>query len=154
GLEDYRGITPLGLCYDTKSDRLLVAEAGINAIAVIDVSSRKVAGHIPVGWFPTSLAVQDGQVYVAAARGWGTGPSTPGHRIRMWGAQGKGKSYEVDSSVLRRGIVSSFTVPDQKELAHLTDVVMQANGFSGAPPHPAEPDKSLPAVKHVVLIVK
>ncbi len=128
GLESYRGITPLGLAFDPKSGRLLVAEAGINAVGVIDPASRKVLGHLPVGWFPNSIAVHDGQVYVGAARGVGTGPSAPAHRIRMFGG-GKPLSFETDTSVLRRGSVSSFTVPSESDLAQQTDEVMQANGF-------------------------
>jgi len=36
---------------------LFVAEAGINAVGVIDVKSNQVLGHIPVGWFPSKLKV-------------------------------------------------------------------------------------------------
>ncbi|HEY3836790.1 MAG TPA: bifunctional YncE family protein/alkaline phosphatase family protein, partial [Bryobacteraceae bacterium] len=151
GLETYRGITPLGLVFDPKSKRLLVAEAGINAVGVIDPETRKVLGHLPVGWFPDSIAVHDGQVYVASARGFGTGPSEPAHQVRMVG-EGKSQSFETDSSVLRRGSVSSFEVPPDAELAQHTETVLQAAGFSkiGAPPHA----KPLPPIKHVVLIAK
>ncbi len=36
GLEKLRGVIPLGMAYDETSGWLLVAEAGINAVAVID----------------------------------------------------------------------------------------------------------------------
>jgi len=36
GLDSLRGVLPLGMAYDEKSGWLLVAEAGINAVAVID----------------------------------------------------------------------------------------------------------------------
>jgi YVTN family beta-propeller protein len=150
GLESYRGIAPLGLAFDEKSGRLLVAESGINAVGVIDAAARKVVGQIPAGWFPDAIAVHDGHVYVASARGVGTGPSTPAHRIRMTGG-GKGLSFEVSTAVLRRGIVGSFDVPAGDELAHQTEVVMQANGF--APVKNAAPSKD-PKVRYVVLIVK
>jgi hypothetical protein len=44
GLEHYRGLLPIGLHYDADSKWLLVACAGINAIAVIDVEKRAGAG--------------------------------------------------------------------------------------------------------------
>ncbi len=150
GLEAYRGITPLGLAFDEKSGRLLVAEAGINAVGVIDPATRTVTGHLPAGWFPNSIAVHKGEVYVGSARGVGTGPSTPAHRIRMVGG-GKALSFETDTSVLRRGTVSAFTVPADDELAHQTRITMEANGFLPGK-HAAE--RAAPAVRYVVLIVK
>ena len=39
GLERYRGVLPIGMAYHEKSGRLLVAEAGINAVGVIDVEA-------------------------------------------------------------------------------------------------------------------
>jgi DNA-binding beta-propeller fold protein YncE len=154
GLEEYRGVTPLGLAFDSKSGRLLVAEAGINAVGVIDPQTRSLTGHLPVGWFPAAITVRNGQVYVASARGRGTGPSSPLHRVRMIGGN-KALSFEMDTSVLRRGSVSAFMVPEGNELAHQSDVVMQANGFTsaGAAP-PAIPAKTLPPVRYVVLVVK
>ncbi len=151
GLEDYRGITPLGLAFEAKSGRLLVAEAGINAVGVIDVASRKLVGHLPVGWFPNTIQVHNGEVYVTSARGFGTGPSAPAHRVRMLGGN-KPLSFETDTSVLRRGSVSAFTVPSDKDLAHQTDVVMQAAGF--VPLSNPAAGKPAPPVRYVVLIVK
>jgi DNA-binding beta-propeller fold protein YncE len=151
GLENYRGITPLGLAYDTQSNRLLVAEAGINAVGVIEPETRKVLGHLPVGWFPDAIAVRDGQVYVASERGFGTGPSEPAHRIRMLGG-GKGQSFETDTSVLRRGSVSAFKIPPDGDLAHHTEIVMQAAGFW--PAGGKAEAKPVPPVHHTVLIVK
>ncbi|MBK8654553.1 MAG: hypothetical protein IPN20_11755 [Haliscomenobacter sp.] len=37
--------------------RLFVAEAGINAVGVIDIPTMKVLGHIPAGWFPSKVQV-------------------------------------------------------------------------------------------------
>src|SRR5262249_7639117 len=73
GFESLRGVMPIGMAMS--GGRLLVAEAGINAIGVIDVASRKVIGHIPAGWFPTAIKVYGDTVYVANAKGHGTGPS-------------------------------------------------------------------------------
>jgi DNA-binding beta-propeller fold protein YncE len=151
GLESYRGITPLGVAFDPKSGRLLVAEAGINAVGVIDPVSRKLLGHLPAGWFPNSLGVYNGQVYVASARGLGTGPSSPAHRIRMFGG-GKALSFETDTAVLRRGSLTSFAVPNATELAHQSEVVMQTNGF--LPASSPAPAQAAPPVRYVVLIIK
>ncbi|MEZ4953239.1 MAG: hypothetical protein R2825_06660 [Saprospiraceae bacterium] len=57
--------------------RLYVAEAGINAVSVIDAENLEVLGHIPTGWFPSKLKVSpDGkQLIVANAKGFGSGPN-------------------------------------------------------------------------------
>jgi DNA-binding beta-propeller fold protein YncE len=98
GFSRYRGITPLGLGFDRKAGCLLVAEAGINAMGVIDPASRKLSGHVPVGWFPTAISMHEGQVYAASSRGFGTGPSAPSHRRH------RGEEVSVRSPSLLVGI--------------------------------------------------
>ena len=75
GLERYRGVLPIGMAYHEKSGRLLVAEAGINAVGVIDVGQRRVVGHIPAAWFPTRVVLDRETVFVANGRGYGQGPN-------------------------------------------------------------------------------
>jgi len=143
GLEALRGVMPLGMALEPSSGNLMVAEAGINAVGIIDVKAGKLVGHIPVGWFPTRVAVADGIVYVANAKGAGTGPNLPGREAYQDG------SGLVD--ILRRGTVSVFPVPADTELPKLTQTVLGANGFIAATGVPA----AIPvAVRHVVLIVK
>jgi YVTN family beta-propeller protein len=133
GLEQYRGVLPIGLAYHEKSGWLLVAEAGINAVGVIDVKQRRVLGHIPAAWFPTRVVLDGDTVFVANGRGFGQGPNA---------LRGQGG---------RHGSVSIFQLPAAGDLAAKTAFVMDANGFRPRPQ--AEPP--LPAgVKHVVLIVK
>jgi len=141
GLEQLRGVAPSGLAYDEKTGWLLVAEAGINAVAVIDTHSAKVLGHIPVGWFPTRVVIDRGTVYVANRRGQG---SEPGAVI--------GPNYvKVIGEEASDGSVSMFPLPTLEELPRDTEFVMRAAGFEArlgsAPPLP-------PEIRHVVLIGK
>lgn len=71
-----RGVMPSGLGLQGK--RLYVTEAGINAVAVIDTKTDKVLGHIPVGWYPSAVAVaHDGRsLYVVNTKGKGSGPNS------------------------------------------------------------------------------
>lgn len=143
GLEKLRGIMPLGMAVDPAANWLLVAEAGINAVGVIDLKTRNVIGHIPAGWFPTRVAVQDGTVYVTNAKGEGTGPNLPD------------REYYQDGSglvgTLHRGTVSIFPLPSAGELKKHTETVLSANGFAPVAGVPA----AIPAaLKYVVLIVK
>jgi len=134
GYESLRGIMPIGMSLTADGKWLLVAEAGINAAGVIDVATRQVLGHIPAGWFPTRVQVSQKNVFVANAKGHGTGPNaTPALRL----ANG------------RRGSVSRFPLPAREELDALTSAVMANNGFGEPAALPARPP-----VEHVVIIVK
>ncbi len=141
GLEAFRGIMPLGMAFDAKSNSLYFAAAGINAVGIIDLTARKVS-YVPTGWFPTRVVVQDGNVYVSNAKGHGTGPNVFTRNF-----------FESDGfyDTLRRGSVSVFPVPDAANLKTLTQTVLSANGFIPI----ANPSTALPKeIKHVVLIVK
>ena len=141
GLESLRGVIPSGLAYYEKSGWLLVAEAGINAVAVIDVASRKVLGHLPAGWYPTRVAISQDTVFVTSARGHGQGPSGQG------GTRG---ALMLEQRML--GTLAIFPVPAAADLAPLTRFVMAANGFES---RPVAPGPRLPAgIRHVVVIAK
>ncbi len=78
-----RGIMPSGLALGPH--RLYVTEAGINALATVDLDTNRVLGHLPVGWNPSAVALsRDGQMlYVVNTKGRGSGPNagagaTPG----------------------------------------------------------------------------
>lgn len=141
GLEQFRGIMPVGMAFEPSSERLYVAEAGLNAVGVIDVKQMRLAAHLPVGWFPTRVAIDNGMVYVTNTKGHGTGPNLYPHRP-------EGDGF-VD--VLRRGTVSVFAPPDAASLAGHTAMVMDANGLRprATPAVPLPPE-----IRHVVLIVK
>ena len=138
GLEILRGVLPVGMAFHEASGWLLVAEAGINAVAVIDTRQNHVLGHIPAAWFPTRVALQGDTVYVTAARGHGTGPNGP-------------SSFQLTPMQMRQGSLAIFPLPHADDLPGLTAQVLDADGFRPRP----TPDRALPeGVRHVVLIVK
>ena len=145
GLEALRGVLPIGLAYHQPTGWLLVAEAGSNAVGVIDTKALKLIGHLPVGWFPTRILLDGDQVYVSNARGQGTGPNAVHQHDRSF------------ATTLRRGSISSFPMPAAAELPAMTERVMAANGYlpwrtqNGALVEPVKPPE---AIRHVVIIVK
>ena len=70
-----RGMQPVGLALSPDAQYLYVAEAGVNAIGVVRLNGRsgRVIGHIPTGWWPSSVQVSgDGRtLFVANASGRG-----------------------------------------------------------------------------------
>ena len=136
GLESLRGVMPMGLAI--YNDWLLVAEAGINAIGVIDTRTRKVLGHIPSGWFPTRIVIDRGMMYISNAKGHGTGPNAD-------------RVTRKPTDEMRRGSISMLPVPAADDLKSMTQRVWRNNGFVTA----KEPAQSLPPdLKYVVIIVK
>jgi YVTN family beta-propeller protein len=141
GLEDYRGVLPIGLAYDGKTGWLLVAEAGINAVGVIDTRRMKHIAHLPAGWFPTRVVVDRGAVYVSNAKGHGTGPNATLYAAHQ-------QSFQAG---MRRGTVSMYAMPAEADLEAHTARVVELNGFAPLESAP----KALPqGLRRVVIIVK
>lgn len=139
-LEQFRGIIPAGMAYDPVTKWLLVAEAGINAVGVVDTATNQLIGHIPAGWMPTRVAISGDRVYVANAGGRGAGPN-PRRAILELG----------EVPVLHRGSVTTFIMPDESEVLRQTGTVFS---FNGLVPYMHDPPPPPAAIGNVVLIVK
>jgi DNA-binding beta-propeller fold protein YncE len=148
-----RGVQPVGLALSPDGDVLYVAEAGVNAIGVIRLTGKlgHVIGHIPVGWWPSSVRVSaDGRsLYVANARGRGAGPNLVN------------ESRSPKFSVI--GTVNIIRVPSKQQLDDYTARVYANNGFSGSArdddhdsdnPIPSKGGKPSEQIKHVIFINK
>ena len=136
-----RGVMPAAIALG--GERMYVAEAGINAVAVVDMANKRVLGHIPTGWYPAALAVsKNGQsLYVVNSKGKGSGPnggdsfptSAPGHYI----------------GELEYGSLSVVSLPVTAEaLAADTTTVIRNNEAA------LVTDRHLPRLHHVFLIVR
>jgi DNA-binding beta-propeller fold protein YncE len=118
GLERLRGVIPFGLALSPDEQRLYVACAGLNAVAVVDTARRAVEGYIPAGWFTSSVAVsQDGRhLYVSSAKGVGSGPN--GGRGFVAPARG------LHPAEIMQGTLQVVPVPDAAALAQDTRQVI------------------------------
>jgi YVTN family beta-propeller protein len=169
-LGSLRGDMPFGLALSPAGDRLYVAESGINAVAVIETAGRTVLGHIPVGWFPSKLAVSaDGRrLYVANAKGFGSGPNAgPGYD------PSRGDQYVgslMHGSVTRVELPDTGTERGAGQLRRWTEQVLAYNGFAprdngqngpdggagqgGATVARAAARRSGSPIKHVIFVTK
>lgn len=152
-----RGVQPVALALAPDGRALYVAEAGLNAIGVIDLAAdppgaARLMGHLPAGWWPSAVAVsRDGRtLFVANAKGRGAGPNRD-HRSPNRAVAGS---------------VQIVPVPAPAALARETAQVLRNNGFapgadgseSALPdspgPIPRQPGFASGEIKHVIFINK
>jgi YVTN family beta-propeller protein len=157
-MKQFRGVIPFGLAVSPDEKQLFVAEAGINAIGVIDLPSFKVAGHIPTGWFPSKLKITpDGKnIVVTNAKGYGSGPN--GGKDFNEGGEG---TYIGN---LMKGTVSIIKIPSEKDLKKMTAQVLKNNFFKQRAsdilksrldnPVPLYGGQKESPIKHIVFISK
>ncbi len=120
-VKQFRGAIPFGLAVSPDEKRLYVAESGINAVAVIDIPTMMVIGHIPVGWFPSKLKVTpDGKkLVVANAKGYGSGPNG--------GVNYKAGPEGTYIGSLMKGTITILEIPSDDALVELTRKVVENN---------------------------
>lgn len=154
GLETLRGVLPFSIALSPDEQSLYVACAGLNAVAVVDLERRRLAGYIPAGWFCSLVRVsRDGKrLFVCSSKGVGSGPN--GGRDFVAPARG---SHPGD---IMQGLFQVIDVPDAAQLADYTRQVV-ANTYrkrqvtdDGRNPLPPVPRLRPSPIRHIVFIVK
>ncbi len=158
-IKNFRGIIPFGLDISPDQKRLYVAEAGINAVAIIDIPTMEVIGHIPTAWFPAKVkASRDGKkLIVTSAKGYGSGPNGGPDFNKI------PRGSYIGNLML--GAVSVIDIPDENALKSMTKQVID-NNFKFAQandaifenrkknPIPLFPGEKESPIKHIVFISK
>lgn len=150
------GSLPDALALSPDGRTLYAANAGNNAIAVIALGDGtgpgRVTGFIPAGWFPAALAMADGRLFVANAKGEGSRQPVSGQ-----------KKWHVRQE---RGTVQQVELAGPEQLgkwtgqAHEQALVPQIlrafqPGQPGRKPVPVPRRPGEPSVfKHVVYVIK
>ena len=152
------GSTPNALALSADGARLFVAEADNNAIGVFDLSSGTAgsaaaagndapSGRIPVGWYPSAVAVDGADLLVINGKGRGTGPN-PGH----W-QPGKPRPPHSPDYTLGQLNGTLTIIPAAKVLSSELDAfsrrVASANGWNAA-----RRGGKYPPFEHVIYIIK
>jgi hypothetical protein len=152
------GSTPNALALSEDGTRLYVAEADNNAIALFDLSastSGLPASHrddaliarIPVGWYPSALAVEAADLLVVNGKGRGTAPN-PGH----W-QPGQRMPMQTPDYTLGQINGTLTVIPTANlsavDLDGFTRRVASANGWNAA-----RPASRYPPFQHVIYVIK
>jgi YVTN family beta-propeller protein len=148
-----RGYAPTALALSADGDRLYVACGGLNAVAVIETATRRIAGLIPTGWYPNALSLSADGNYLAVGTLLGAGS----------GWREEQKKRFVHSY---RGSVSVLPVPGETQLASYTTAVYENNHLNAGVQATRKPTANraptaIPAragdpslIEHVVYIIK
>jgi YVTN family beta-propeller protein len=152
-LDKRRGYLPFGLTLSKDEKTLYVTLLGLNAVAVIDVASKKTSGFIPTGWGPTRVKLSEDEktLYVTSCRGYGAGPNG--------GAGYKAPKQGTYIGDVQLGTFQTIPMPSSAELASLTQrvknntfVVKDAANRGNKTFSLAKPGQS--PIKHIVYITK
>ncbi len=153
------GSTPNALALSADGTRLYVAEADNNAVAEFELSpltsgvkdaagDDRLVGRIPVGWYPSALALSGDTLLVVNAKGAGSGPNAG---LPQPGVRGNradlARNYTLGQL---SGSLSTIRLPDATRLAAWSARVARANGWDGG----TRTRAAYPPFKHVVYIIK
>ena len=167
--QSYFGAEPEALAVNTDGSRLYVANAISDAVAVIDTkqltprTARRAMvepiGFVPTEWMPMSLAFlpssSGGRLYVATAKGKGTGPNNFPQRETE-----ATKQHNVHSPTTYIGtlLYGSLAVLDAGEietnLPQWTQVVLESNRMKAAAEKITFAGRAGDRIRHVIYIIK
>jgi YVTN family beta-propeller protein len=134
------GSSTNGLALSANEERLYVANADNNCLAVFEVEKpgqSKSLGFIPVGWYPTSLQVVKGKLFVANGKGFSSfanpdGPN-PIEKKQTVTYQKSDNNKKVRTGYiggLMKGTMSIFQEPTGPQLAVLSAAVYQNTPYT------------------------
>ena len=165
--QSYFGSEPVALALDGTGSRLYVANMASDAVAVID--TRKLTsktshagmvepeGFVPTEWMPMSMAFlpapSGGRLFLATAKGRGTGPNPylPTDSPREAGMP---KKTNYIATLLYGSLAVLNEADIEKNLAESTQAVLEANRMKAATEQIRFADGSHNRIKHVIYIIK
>ena len=164
-----KGVQPVGLALSPDGEFLYVAEAGVNAVGVIRLRGMHghLIGHIPTGWWPSSVQVSaDGRsLYVANARGRGAGPNPVGESRSPKFTRARDREHHPDPVGAAAGCLHGARLCEQRlcrrersAADRATTTAADSTGSGVARdsdnPIPDQAGKPSQQIKHVIFINK
>ena len=167
------GSTPNSVALSADDKTLYIANADNNCLSVFDVSKpgfSKSNGFIPTGWYPTSVRVIKGNIFVANGKGFSSmanpyGPNPISKLTKTIYQKGDTtKTFKTQYiGGLFKGTLSIIKTPDNKSLANYSKLVyentpyqkrneLSTKGEAGNPIPQKVGDPS--PIKHVFYIIK
>ncbi|BCM91434.1 hypothetical protein IAD21_03306 [Abditibacteriota bacterium] len=139
------GATPLGLTLSPDEKRLYIALADLNAVAVVELPSVRLAGFFPVGWYPTSAVTSPDGTHLFVANAKGVQATNPNGKP----VAGLTSRPQYIQNIIE-GTVSTLDLTKAPDLKASTALVLQNNRG----PVASAPKFRNPGIKHVFYIIK
>jgi DNA-binding beta-propeller fold protein YncE len=161
--QSYFGAEPEALALSPDGSRLYVANAITDAVAVFDTKklTPKTAkqgmieplGFVPTEWMPMSLSISGGKLYIATAKGKGTGPNNfPQRQPAGYSGPRLGASTYIGTLLHGSLAVLDMKTIDQ-DLPKWTDEVLESNRMKAAEEKIQFRGGRNP-IKHVIYVIK
>ncbi len=162
--QSFFGAEPEALAVTPDGSRLYVANAISDAIAVMDTTklTAKAAkegmvepiGFLPTEWMPMSMSFTGGKLYVATAKGKGTGPNNFPQR-QVPGQHGGRQGSSTYIGTLLYGSLAVLDVKSmERELPKWTAEVLESNRMKAAEEKIQFGDGRQDHIKHVIYVIK
>jgi DNA-binding beta-propeller fold protein YncE len=165
--QSYFGAEPVALAVN--GSRLYVANAASDAIAVIDTNKLtpkaskqgmiEPVGFVPTEWMPMSMAflpsATGGKLYVATAKGKGTGPNgVPPRETDATSGKKFLRAYTYIGTLVYGSLASLDAAEMEKSLPQSTQVVLESNRMKAADEKITFAGGAHDRIKHVIYIIK
>ncbi len=160
--QSYFGAEPEALALSPSGLRLYVANAASDAIAVINTTrlTQKASregmvepiGFVPTEWMPMAMSFDHGKLYIATAKGKGTGPNNFAQR-QVPGVIGRRGPATYVGTLLHGSLAVLNSTDIERALPRWTEEVLQSNRMKAA-------EEKLPfaaganPIRHVIYIIK
>ncbi|MGA2651018.1 MAG: bifunctional YncE family protein/alkaline phosphatase family protein [Terracidiphilus sp.] len=167
--QSHFGAEPEALAVNADGSRLYVANAVSDAVAVIDTGKLTARaakqgmvepiGFVPTEWMPMSMAflpsASGGKLYVATAKGKGTGPNNfPQRQTEELKARKYQRSTTYIGTLLYGSLATLDAAEIEKNLSQWTPVVIESNRMKAAQEKIAFAGGAQNRIKHVIYIIK
>jgi DNA-binding beta-propeller fold protein YncE len=167
--QSYFGAEPEALAVNADGSRLYAANAASDAVAVIDTGklNKKASkqgmvepiGFVPTEWMPMSMAfvpsASGGTLYVATAKGKGTGPNNfPQQETEEMRQRKFHRSTTYIGTLLYGSLATLDAAEVERDLPRWTSVAMESNRMRAAAETIAFAGEAPNPIKHVIYIIK
>ncbi len=167
--QSYFGAEPVALALNADGSRLYVANAASDAVAVIDTRQLTVkavkqgmvepVGFVPTEWMPISMAfipsASGGKLYVATAKGKGTGPNNFPQRQTEELIKRKFHRATTYIGTLLYGSLATLDESEvEKNLPQWTSDALESNRMKAAEEKIVFAGEAQDRIKHIIYIIK
>ena len=158
--QTYGGNYPIALAQSPDSNTLYVALSSSDAVAVFDLresrgthaqaNADRAYYFIPTEWYPTALALNGHDLWIATGKGVGTGPNSAKQTVPLSGSR---SDHPYIASMIRGSVARVNLTEAERDHESLTAEVLRSNRMEGRTNHIAFAGGANP-IRHVIYIMK